>query len=75
MNAEALLIATGQNLKRLLQKRGWGRRPFPGGATGAVLAGFFLFFGVLALVLEGDDTTRSANPGHTAAPRRRNIAA
>jgi hypothetical protein len=26
---EALVIASGQNLKRLLQKRGWGRRPFP----------------------------------------------
>ena len=29
VNCEALCIATGQNLKRLLQKRGWGRRPFP----------------------------------------------
>ena len=29
VNIEALLIATGQNLKRLLQKRGWGRRPWP----------------------------------------------
>lgn len=29
VNTEALLIAAGQNLKRLLQKRGWGRRPFP----------------------------------------------
>jgi transposase len=29
VNCEALVIATGQNLKRLLQKRGWGRRPFP----------------------------------------------
>jgi transposase len=28
-NCEALLIASGQNLKRLLQKRGWRRRPFP----------------------------------------------
>ena len=32
VNAEALLIATGQNLKRLLKKRGWGRRPWPNGA-------------------------------------------
>jgi transposase len=31
VNCEALLMATGQNLKRLLQKRGWGRRPFPDG--------------------------------------------
>jgi len=29
VNCEALMIAAGQNLKRLLQKRGWGRRPFP----------------------------------------------
>ncbi len=29
VNCEALMIASGQNLKRLLQKRGWGRRPFP----------------------------------------------
>jgi hypothetical protein len=35
VNGEALMIATGQNLKRLLKKRGWGRRPFP--AEGAAL--------------------------------------
>jgi hypothetical protein len=29
VNCEALLIAAGQNLKRLLSKRGWGRRPCP----------------------------------------------
>ena len=29
VNGLALVIASGQNLKRLLQKRGWGRRPFP----------------------------------------------
>jgi transposase len=29
VNCEALVSASGQNLKRLLQKRGWGRRPFP----------------------------------------------
>ena len=33
VNCEALVIATGQNLKRLLQKRGWGRRPFPAEAV------------------------------------------
>jgi transposase len=37
VNGEALLVAAGQNLKRLLSQRGWGRRPFPGGAAGAVL--------------------------------------
>ena len=34
VNTEALLIAAGQNLKRLLSARGWGRRPWPGGAPG-----------------------------------------
>jgi transposase len=29
VNCEALLVASGQNLKRLLKKRGWGRRPWP----------------------------------------------
>src|SRR2546430_3874978 len=29
VNCEALMRAAGQNLKRLLKKRGWGRRPFP----------------------------------------------
>jgi transposase len=29
VNCEALVLASGQNLKRFLQKRGWGRRPFP----------------------------------------------
>jgi hypothetical protein len=37
VNGEALLIAAGQNLKRLLSWRGWGRRPFPSGAAGATL--------------------------------------
>jgi len=38
VNSEALMIAAGQNLKRLLKKRGWGSRPFPAEAVGA----FFL---------------------------------
>ena len=38
VNIEALLIATGQNLKRLLRKRGWGRRPWPNGAPEAPAA-------------------------------------
>jgi transposase len=37
VNSEALLIAAGQNLKRLLSRWGWGRRPFPSGAAGLVL--------------------------------------
>ena len=37
VNSEALPIAAGQNLKRLLGQWGWGRRPFPGGAAGVTL--------------------------------------
>ena len=37
VNGEALLIAAGQNLKRLLSRWGWGRRPFPNGSAGVVL--------------------------------------
>jgi hypothetical protein len=37
VNMEALLIAAGQNLKRLLSWSGWGRRPFPNGSLGVVL--------------------------------------
>jgi transposase len=37
VNCEALIIATGQNLKRLLQKRGWRRRPFPAEAVAVAL--------------------------------------
>lgn len=33
VNGFALVIAAGQNLKRLLKKRGWGRRPFPAEAV------------------------------------------
>jgi len=40
VNGEALLVAAGQNLKRLLSRRGWGRRPFPSGAAGVVLPPF-----------------------------------
>lgn len=36
-NVQGLLIAAGQNLKRLLSWRGWGRRPFPSGGAGVVL--------------------------------------
>ncbi len=34
VNGEALVIAAGQNLKRVLSRRGWGRRPWPSGAAG-----------------------------------------
>src|SRR5260221_10083560 len=42
VNSEALRIAAGQNLKRLLKKRGWGRRPFP---IEAFCASFLADFG------------------------------
>ena len=41
VNIEGLLIAAGQNLKRLLSWRGWGRRWWPGGAQGVVLPTVF----------------------------------
>ncbi len=37
VNGEALLTAGGQNLKRLLSRAGWGRRPYPGGALGLAM--------------------------------------
>jgi hypothetical protein len=50
VNCEALRIASGQNLKRLLNKRGWGRRPFP---TEAMCASFWgLLCDMLVLMLE-----------------------
>jgi hypothetical protein len=50
VNIEALRIAAGQNLKRLLKKRGWGRRPFP---VEALCASFWgLLRDVLVLALE-----------------------
>jgi hypothetical protein len=39
VNTQALLTAAGQNLKRLLQRRGWGRRPWPGCPAGALRSG------------------------------------
>jgi hypothetical protein len=36
VNGQALLTAAGQHLKRLLQRRGWGRRPWPGCPAGAL---------------------------------------
>lgn len=38
VNIQAQVIAAGQNLKRLLSQQGWGRRPWPGGAAGLVIA-------------------------------------
>jgi transposase len=44
VNSESLVIATGQNLKRLLSWRGWGRRPWPSGAAGLRIAGTLPLF-------------------------------
>ena len=44
VNCEALMRAAGQNLKRLLKKRGWGRRPYP---AEAVFALFLACYGSL----------------------------
>ena len=50
VNCEALVIASGQNLKRLLKKRVWGRRPFP---VEALCASFWgLVHEMLVLALE-----------------------
>jgi len=49
VNCEALRIASGQNLKRLLKKRGWGRRPFPVEALCASFWGLFREVRVLVL--------------------------
>ena len=50
VNCEALMRAAGQNLKRLLKKREWGRRPFP---TEVMSASFWgLLRGVLVFILE-----------------------
>ncbi len=50
VNCEGLMRAAGQNLKRLLKKRGWGRRPFPAEAMYASFWG--LLREVLVLALE-----------------------
>jgi len=42
VNGEALLTASGQNLKRLLSRGGWGRRPYPGGSLGVAINPVFV---------------------------------
>ena len=44
VNCEALIRAAGQNLKRLLKKRGWGRRPFPAEGLCALFLAAFGWF-------------------------------
>ena len=47
VNIEALVTASGQNLKRLLSWRGWGRRWWPGGAAGVVIPTDFGLFSMV----------------------------
>lgn len=42
VNIETQLVATGQNLKRLMSWSGWGRRHFPGGAAGVAVSALHL---------------------------------
>jgi hypothetical protein len=50
VNCEGLMRAAGQNLKRLLKKREWGRRPFP---AEAMYASFWVLLrDMLVLALE-----------------------
>lgn len=51
VNSEALMKAAGQNLKRLLKKRGWGRRPGPKGEELALFLSFCCFYRGLAPVV------------------------
>jgi hypothetical protein len=66
VNCEALMRATGQNLKRLLKHRGWRRRPWPEGAANAPCSLFFRLVLLLGQPLKtsvwadccfGDDTS------------------
>jgi hypothetical protein len=70
VNTEALLIAAGQNLKRLLSRHGWGRRPWPGGALGLALRAtassypyVLLVYGLLLSPVSGSADASSAGGG------------
>jgi len=52
VNCEALMRATGQNLKRLLKQRGWGRRPWPEEVANAACSLFFRLFLLLGQPLK-----------------------
>jgi hypothetical protein len=57
VNCEALIRAAGQNLKRLLKKGGWGRRPFPAETLYAPLFDcsrvvYVSFFGIYVYFLD-----------------------
>jgi hypothetical protein len=54
VNCEALMRAAGQNLKRLLKQRGWGRRPYP---AEAVFANFLAWYWLLTRPSSGYAST------------------
>jgi len=65
VNSEALLIGAGLNLKRLLKRRGWGRRLCPSGAMLAVnqsesVVFCFFMFGLVFVVFA--ESHRYAGP-------------
>ncbi|HEX2513869.1 MAG TPA: IS1182 family transposase, partial [Chloroflexota bacterium] len=62
VNTQALLTAAGQNLKRLLRRQGWGRRPWPGGPAAAVLG--------CCSPPQGPPRRRCPRPGARPAPAR-----
>jgi hypothetical protein len=73
VNCEALMRAAGQNLKRLLKKRGWGRRPWPAGAANAAFCLQFCFLLLCSWPLEtsfwvdlgiGTDRVDASSPPH-----------
>ena len=57
VNCEALMRATGQNLKRLLNHRGWRRRPWPEGAANAACSLFFRLVPLLEQPLKTSNET------------------
>ena len=74
VNSEALLLAAGQNLKRLLQKRGWGRRPFPDGPAAAA-EGFYVLSRLLVVVVGGGEASPSPDEQPRLATHQTNLAA
>jgi hypothetical protein len=70
VNSEALMIAAGQNLKRLLAQCGWGRRPLPSEAALAVAhcAVFVVCFVSAGALIEGHDTSGRALPDTNQSP-------
>jgi transposase len=72
VNCEALLTAAGQNLKRLLTKQGWGRRPPPSGAALALSQSHYL---IVCGVWDDTPTERHHDAGHVAPNARSSLIA